>query len=72
MGGTAVARRVDSSGHVSLRGYVGAGVDEDFVLLPQTLPRISQEMLCDECVFVIKGTDSSCLHISQIAQEKSG
>ena len=33
MGGSATARRVDSSGHVALRGYVGAGVDEDFVLL---------------------------------------
>ena len=33
MGGSATARRVDSSGHVALGGHVGAGVDEDFVLL---------------------------------------
>jgi hypothetical protein len=72
MGCSTTTRRVDSGGHVSLRGNVGAGVDEDSVLFSQPLPFISREMLCHECVSVVKGTHSARLRVSEIAQEHSG
>lgn len=69
MGSTTDAGCVDPGRHAALREHVGAGLNENALLLAQALPCFSAEVCCDECVGALEGTDPACMQIWPVEQK---